>query len=99
MGSFAGAPYLSANLDTDLQIQKKTLELAAQGLIDPVENMEQDNVYIYQGLLDTITPWGIQKIALLVHHSAGVDTFSFIHFIYLFLKNICRRWAKNKVFL
>ena len=59
MGSFAGAPYLSANLDTDLQIQKKTLELAAQGLIDPVENMEQDSVYIYQGLLDTITPWGI----------------------------------------
>ena len=44
MGSFAGAPYLSANLDTDLQIQKKTLELAVQGLIDPVENMEQDNV-------------------------------------------------------
>ena len=42
--------------------------------------MEQDNVYIYQGLLDTITPWGIQKIALLIHHSAGVDTFSFLFY-------------------
>ena len=69
MGSFAGAPYLSANLDTDLQIQKKTLELAAQGLIDPVENMEQDNVYIYQGLLDTITPWGIYNtVTILMLH-------------------------------
>ena len=85
MGSFAGAPYLSANLDTDRQIQKKTLELAAQGLIDPVEKMEQDNVYIYQGLLDTITPWGIHKITSSVYHSADVDTFSFIHSIYPFL--------------
>ena len=59
MGSFAGAPYLSANADNAL-VYTETLALAAAGLIDPVENMEQASVYIYQGLLDTITGWGAQ---------------------------------------
>ena len=57
MGSFAGAPYLSANADN---LYDETLALAAAGLIDPVENMEQSSVYIYQGLLDSITGWGAQ---------------------------------------
>ena len=57
MGSFAGAPYLSANADN---LYTETLALAAAGLIDPVENMEQSSVYIYQGLLDSITGWGAQ---------------------------------------
>ena len=59
MGSFAGAPYLSANADNAL-VYTETLALAAAGLIDPVENMERASVYIYQGLLDTITGWGAQ---------------------------------------
>ena len=59
MGSFAGAPYLSANADNAL-VYTETLALAAAGLIDPVENMERSSVYIYQGLLDTITGWGAQ---------------------------------------
>ena len=59
MGSFAGAPYLSANADNAL-VYTETLALAAAGLIDPVENMERASVYIYQGLLDTITGWGTQ---------------------------------------
>ena len=59
MGSFAGAPYLSANADNAL-VYTETLALASAGLIDPVENMERASVYIYQGLLDTITGWGTQ---------------------------------------
>ena len=57
MGSFAGAPYLSATADN---LHTETLALAAAGLIDPVQNMEQSSVYIYQGLLDSITGWGTQ---------------------------------------
>ena len=59
MGSFAGAPYLSANAD-NFELYTETLALAAAGLIDPVQNMERSSVYIYQGLLDTITGWGTQ---------------------------------------
>ena len=71
MGSFAGAPYLSANADNAL-VYTETLALAAAGLIDPVENMERASVYIYQGLLDTITGWGTQIICQYpcsFHHS------------------------------
>ena len=58
MGSIAGAPYLSTYALTDLIIHEETLILEAAGLIDPVENMENDNIYIFQGILDTIVPWG-----------------------------------------
>ena len=43
---------------TDLGIIDQTLILAAEGVIDPVDNIKHENVYIFQGLLDTITPWG-----------------------------------------
>ena len=57
MGSVAGAPYISSYL-ADEDILTKTLALAEQGLIDPVNNMEQDNIFIFQGLIDTVVPWG-----------------------------------------
>ena len=59
MGTFAGAPYLSmfsSNM-TDEEIVLETLRLAEEGLIDPVENMREDSVLIFQGILDTIVPW------------------------------------------
>ena len=58
MASVAGAPYLSMYYLTDLLIYEDTLILEAAGLIDPVENMENDNIFIFQGILDTIVPWG-----------------------------------------
>ena len=57
MASLAGAPYLSVWDATDDQILENTHTLADLGLIDSLENMERDNIYIYQGLVDTITPW------------------------------------------
>ena len=56
MASVAGAPYLPAL--TDLLRLEETLILEAGGLIDPVKNMENDNIYIFQGLLDMFLPWG-----------------------------------------
>ena len=44
MASVAGAPYLSMYSLTDLLIYEETLILEAAGLIDPVENMENDNM-------------------------------------------------------
>lgn len=58
VGSVSGAPYLSMYEATDLGIIDQTLILAAEGVIDPVDSIKHDNVYIFQGLLDTITPWG-----------------------------------------
>ena len=75
MGSFAGAPYLSANADNAL-VYTETLALAAAGLIDPVQNMERASVYIYQGLLDTITGWGAQ---ILCDHSRILSNHSVQH--------------------
>ena len=57
MASLAGAPYLSVWDATDDQILENAHTLADLGLIDSLENMERDNIYIYQGLVDTITPW------------------------------------------
>merc|ERR1719336_1417103 len=57
MASLAGAPYLSVWDATDDQILENTHTLADLGLIDSLENMERDAIYIYQGLVDTITPW------------------------------------------
>jgi len=54
VGSFAGAPYLSFWSST---LQEDTLMLAGSGLIDPVENMKDDKIFIFQGINDTITPW------------------------------------------
>ena len=57
MGSVAGAPYLSAYAKTELAMYEETLLLSTAGLIDNIENLENDDVYIFQGLLDTIVPW------------------------------------------
>ena len=62
MGSVAGAPYLSAYEVTEAGILDQTLLLADQGLIDPVENLKYDQVFIFQGLIDTVVPWGKKNI-------------------------------------
>ena len=58
MASVAGAPYLSMYSLTDLLIYEESLLLEAAGLIDPVQNIENDKIFIFQGILDTIVPWG-----------------------------------------
>ena len=57
MASLAGAPYVSAYDATDDEILELTRSLANDGLIDSLENLRDDNIYIFQGLVDTITPW------------------------------------------
>ena len=57
MASLAGAPYVSVYEATDDEILEITRSLADNGLIDGVENLRDDNIYIFQGLVDTITPW------------------------------------------
>ena len=42
----------------DDAIYDATNELADAGLIDSVENLNDDKVYIFQGTLDSITPFG-----------------------------------------
>ena len=55
MGSVAGCPYLPAL--TDLLRHEETLILEAAGLIDPVKNMENDNIYIFLNATLLITIW------------------------------------------
>ena len=57
MASLAGAPYVSVWDATDEDILEVTRSMASEGLIDDLENMREDNIYIFQGLVDTITPW------------------------------------------
>ena len=57
MASLAGAPYVSVYDATDDEILELTRSLANDGLIDSLENLRDDNIYIFQGLVDTITPW------------------------------------------
>ena len=57
MASLAGAPYVSVWDATDEEILEVTRSMAGEGLIDDLENMREDNIYIFQGLVDTITPW------------------------------------------
>ena len=74
MASLAGAPYLSVWDATDDQILENTHTLADLGLIDSLENMERDKIYIYQGLVDTITPWcrSLQNNSVIpLHFRAG----------------------------
>ena len=42
----------------DDAIYEETLQLADAGLIDSLENMNNDKVYIFQGTLDSITYLG-----------------------------------------
>ena len=57
MASLAGAPYVSVWDATDDEILEVTQTMARDGLIDSLENLRDDNIYIFQGLVDTITPW------------------------------------------
>ena len=57
MGSFSGCPYISAYLEDDDDILAETLNLAEEGAIDALENLMDDNIYIFQGLVDSIVPW------------------------------------------
>ncbi len=57
MASLAGAPYVSVYEATDDEILEVTRTMESEGLIDSLENMRDDNIYIFQGLVDTITPW------------------------------------------
>ena len=57
MASLAGAPYVSVWDAADEEILEVTRSMASEGLIDDLENMRDDNIYIFQGLVDTITPW------------------------------------------
>ena len=57
MASLAGAPYVSVYDATDDEILELTQTMARDGLIDSLENIRADNIYIFQGLVDTITPW------------------------------------------
>ena len=56
VGSFAGAPYLDA---WSTNLQDDTLQLAEAGLIDSVEYIQDDKIFIFQGILDTIVPLGM----------------------------------------
>ena len=58
VGSFAGCPFLSGPLGLDVPtILVATLQLAADGAIDPVAELAGDEVYIFQGHTDPIVPW------------------------------------------
>ena len=60
MGAFAGIRYIQDVSDGD--IASLTNSLASQGLIDPVENISNDNIYIFHGQADSVVPWGELKI-------------------------------------
>jgi len=56
VGTFAGLSYLAKS---GLETTSKYTEvdnLALAGLIDPVENLKNDNVYIFQGKIDSVVP-------------------------------------------
>merc|ERR1712183_668858 len=55
MGAFAGIRYIQDVSDGD--IASLTNSLASQGLIDPVENISNDNIYIFHGQADSVVPW------------------------------------------
>jgi len=58
MASFAGGPYLSAYLGTSVPVLvEEAKKMAGDGRIDSLEGLEGDNIYIFQGMLDFITPW------------------------------------------
>ena len=62
MGSFDGPPYLSKFATTEQEMYEGTLGLSSAGKIDNIDNLKNDQVYIFQGLLDSVVPWGIVKL-------------------------------------
>ena len=71
VGVFSGCPYLSGavgfNVGTEFPIGScmwqvedilvATRQLAAAQAIDPLEELQDDPVYIFQGIQDPIVPW------------------------------------------
>ena len=59
MGSVEGSTYLSYAVESESQIMEQTRYLESQGLIDSLDNIKNDNIYLFHGLLDSIVPWGL----------------------------------------
>jgi len=57
MGSVEGSTYLSYAVESESQIMEQTRYLESQGLIDSLDNIKNDNIYLFHGLLDSIVPW------------------------------------------
>merc|ERR1711936_1240945 len=57
VGVFAGLPYLATSGLSEADKSDEVDGLALAGLIDPVENMRNDNVYIFHGKADSIVPF------------------------------------------
>jgi len=57
VGVFAGLPYLATSGLSEADKSDEVDGLAQAGLIDPVENMRNDNVYIFHGKADSIVPF------------------------------------------
>ena len=57
MGAVEGGPPLSWFEDTDEGLWEQMQSLAAGGQIDPISNMADHNVYIFQGTLDSVVPF------------------------------------------
>lgn len=58
MGSVEGTPFLANTVFDEQERLQETLRLAEEGLIDPVDNMKEDNIYLFHGIHDSIVPWG-----------------------------------------
>jgi len=65
VGVFSGCPYLSGAVGFNVEdILAATRQLAADQAIDPLEGLQGDQVYIFQGIQDPIVPW---SNAALIH--------------------------------
>ena len=82
MGCFCGCPYILACLDNDDDILAKTINLADAGSIDPLENMLEDKIFIYQGIVDTIVPWSMYDIFGLMFIFLSIAQAGRIHAFY-----------------
>jgi len=57
MGAVESGPPLSWLVEEDNVLWEQIQSLAASGQIDPIDNMLDDNVYIFQGTLDSVVPF------------------------------------------
>ena len=55
---FAGLSYLAKSGLSTISKYEEVDKLAQAGLIDPVENLKNANVYIFHGKLDSVVPVG-----------------------------------------
>ena len=57
MGAVESGPPLSWLVEEDDVLWEQIQSLAASGQIDPIDNMLDHNVYIFQGTLDSVVPF------------------------------------------